>query len=300
VLARDSRSVRYLKRVRTWQPFNFVGTRFVRWIASRAGVRHEWAVQHLHAVGRVNARLPNARTLRLWSRGDDWVSNQVFWRGWRAHETETADAFFRLAERADVTLDVGAYVGYFALLAAHANPGGRVLAMEPLPNVYTRLMRNIQLNRLNNVECVMAAAGAQEGTASFYHQPHALPTSSSLSREFMDGAENLTATTVPVVTIDHLLRERGIRRIDLVKIDTESTEPDVLSGMAEALRRDRPAIVCEVLRARGAEERLNAMMKPLGYRYYLLTPDGPVARDVIDGHPEWLNYLLVGRDADIP
>jgi len=264
------------------------------------GVRHEWAVRHLHRVGSVSAKLPNGRTLRLSSRGDDWVSNQVFWRGWLAHEADTAPVFFRLAERARVTVDVGAYVGYFTVLAAHANPAGRVLAIEPLPPVYARLVRNIRLNRLGNVDCVMAAAGAAEGAASFYYQAHGLPTSSSLSRAFMAGVENLTVTNVPVVAVDSLLVQRGICLVDLIKIDTESTEPDVLAGMASTLRRDRPAIICEVLKGRGAEERLNAVMRPLSYRYYLLTPDGPVARGVIEGHPECLNYLLVGRDADRP
>ena len=300
MVAAESRAVRYLRRARTWQPFNFVGTRLVRWVGRKTGARQEWAVRHLHPVGPVTARLPNGRTLRLWSRGDDWVGNQVFWRGWRAHEAETAEVFFRIAERAVTTVDVGAYVGYFTLLAAHANPAGRVLAIEALPTVYERLVRNVRLNQLGNVQCVLAAAGAQQGNASFYHQPHALPTSSSLSREFMVGADNLTGTRVSVVTVDDLLRECGISRVDLVKIDTESTEPDVLAGMAAALRRDRPTIVCEVLKDRGAEARLNELMRPLGYRYYLLTADGPVARDVIEGHPEWLNFLLVGRDADVP
>jgi FkbM family methyltransferase len=288
-----------LKALRALPTVNSVSTWFVRRLRLR-GSAFEWSVRHLHRVGSVTARLPNDRVLRLWSRGDDWISNQVYWRGWAGHEPETTTVFFRLAERSAFTIDIGAYVGYYALLAAHANPGGRVLALEPLPAVHARLARHVSLNRLANVECFMAAAGAREGTASFYHQAHGLPTSSSLSQEFMAQAADLVATEVPVVTVDGLVRERQVERVDLVKIDTESTEPDVLEGMRETLGRDRPALVCEVLKGRGAEERLAPILEPYGYRFYLLTPDGPERRSRIEGHPTWLNYLFVTREEHFP
>jgi Methyltransferase FkbM domain len=43
------------------------------------------------------------------------------------------------------------------------------------------------------------------------------------------------------------IREQGIAKVDLVKIDTETTEPAVIRGMARTLARDRPDVVCEVL-----------------------------------------------------
>ena len=290
--------VRALRWLRGSQPFNRVATDALH-AAGRLFGTPEMAIRHLHRMGSVRSRLPNGRVLQLWSQGDDWVSNQVFWRGWAGYEPETTSVFFRLALESTATIDVGAYVGYFSLLAAHANPAARVLALEPLPTVFSRLVRNVRLNRLS-VECLMAAAGDREGSASFYHQAHDLPTSSSLSREFMADATGVVASTVRVVRIDDLVRERRIGRVDLVKIDTESTEPAVLAGMAETLSRDRPSIVCEVLRGRGAEDRLAPLLAPFGYRYFLLTPDGPQARERIEGHPRWLNYLFVARTDGYP
>jgi hypothetical protein len=81
-----------------------------------------------------------------------------------------------------------------------------------------------------------------------------------------------------------------------MKIDTETTEPQVLSGMTETLAKDHPLIVCEVLKDRGAESRLEAILSPLGYRYYHLTPSGPVLRQHVEGHPRWLNYLFTTLD----
>ncbi|MGH9200478.1 MAG: FkbM family methyltransferase, partial [Vicinamibacterales bacterium] len=221
-----------------------------------------------------------------------WVSNQIYWRGWSGYEPETAALFFRLAGRARVTIDVGAYVGYYTLLAAHANPKARVFAFEPLPAVFRRLESNVGRNRLSNVTCLPFAVGSKEELREFYHVPVELPTSSSLSFEFMKTAPSLAVSRVRVIVLDRFVTERGVEAVDLVKIDTESTEPDVLRGMGEILARHRPTIVCEVLAHRGAETSLEELLGPLGYNFYLLTPAGPALRDHVEGHPEWLNYLF--------
>src|SRR5205814_5357903 len=142
-----------LKRLRASQPFNYLATSIVHALQTATGMHSALVIKHLHRVGMVRRKLPNGRTLRLWSRADDWVSNQVYWRGWSGYEPERVPLFFRLASRAQVTLDVGAHVGFFTLLAAHANPAGRVFAFEPMPAIQERLRYNVGLNQLDNVEC---------------------------------------------------------------------------------------------------------------------------------------------------
>lgn len=267
-------------------------TSTVRGLCRAVGVTPEPVVRHLHRVGTVSCALPNGRVLKLWSRGDDWVSNQVYWKGLAGYEPETVSIFLKLASSAAVTFDVGAYVGFYTVLAAHANPSGRVYAFEPHPGAYQRLLRNVQLNRLSNVECIQAAVGEAEGTADLYCLPGGLPTSSSLSLDFMRPHGTAQGVRVKVVALDEIVRERSIARVDLLKIDTESTEPQVLQGMLGTLQRDRPSIICEVLQGRGAEERLENILGGLGYRFYRLTPTGPMLVPKVRGHEAWLNYLF--------
>jgi hypothetical protein len=108
----------------------------------------------------------------------------------------------------------------------------------------------------------------------------------------MRSADQLTSVEVPVISLDTFARDHNLTGIDLLKIDTESTEPEVLRGAVEMLRRDHPSIVCEVLSGRGSEGALDEVLRPLGYRYYLLTPEGPALRERIEGHPGWLNYFF--------
>jgi FkbM family methyltransferase len=191
-----------------------------------------------------------------------------------------------------VTIDIGAYVGFFTLLAAHANLDGFVYAFEPLRDANERLQRNVGLNNLSNVRAIASAVGDIDGTAEFFFTETQMPCSSSLSYDFMRSAEGLRSVDTPVTTLDAFARERALQGVDLVKIDTETTEPQVLSGMIEIIRRDQPLIICEVLRGRGSEETLQEVIRSIGYRAYLLSPEGPQLRDPIEGHPEWLNYLF--------
>jgi FkbM family methyltransferase len=290
----------FLKSVRGSQPFNWVATSTLKAVASAVGITPEILVKHLPKSGAVRSRLPNGRILRLWSRGDDWVANQVFWRGWAGYEPDLAPLFYQLASRANVTIDVGAHVGFYSILAALANPSGRVFAFEPLPPVFQRLQRNIELNRLSSVECIRRAAGETEGDAEIFFEPgDAIPSGSTLSTEIKRLIPRLRSQAIPVVTLDRFVAERNIERVDLVKIDVETTERQVLSGMKHTLKRDRPLVACEVWGGRGTENwggpgpLIAELMAPLGYRCYALHEEGPRP---YDGSDLVSNYLFTTTD----
>ena len=288
-----------LKRLRSSQPFNRIATTTARWLCRSVGATPEALPRHLHRVGHVVEALPNGESLHLFSHGDDWVTNLVFWKGWKAYEPGTIDLFYRLAKNASVILDVGAYVGYFTLVAGLANRTARVFAFEPMEAIHRRLIENVERNHLGNAECLNVAVGDEPGTARFFFSQTAfregLPTSSSLSESFMQGAPGLTGVDVPVVTLDEFCAGRSVTHVDLVKIDTETTEPSVLRGMRRVIGRDQPTFICEILRGRVDAEAIEAELRPHGYRFFLLEPDGPRERQKIEGHPEFLNYLFTAR-----
>jgi FkbM family methyltransferase len=281
---------RSLKALRAWRPINAPATVATRSVSRLIGREFESAIKHLPRTGPVRATLPNGEVIRLWSRGDDWVSNQVFWRGWNGYEPETTPLFFRLARDANLVLDVGAYVGFFAILAGLANRRSRVFAFEPMPASGERLRRHLELNRLDNVELVSAAVFAVAGEGELFHSGH-LPTSTSLVRGWASSHPGLRSSIVQTVAIDSFLEERGLGSVSLLKLDIETGEPDALRGMRRTLERDRPTIVCEVLSTAVAAE-LQRLLAPFGYRFHHLTDSGPLESPQIEPHPQWLNWLF--------
>lgn len=285
----------------TWTPLNHALTGLLRSTLPARARRHPALARYLPRAGVVQAQLPGGGMLRMYSRGDDDIAGPLFWRGWAGHEPETVKPFHELAESARVTLDIGAHVGYFALVASYANPAGHVYAFEPLVRVRERLERNVTLNGATNVTCVPLAVGSPSGTAQFFHVRGGIPSSSSLSQGFMQAVvarEELTSTSVEVVEVDDFVQSRGLTgRIDLIKVDTETTEAAVIRGMLRTLRSDRPDIVCEVLDASVAET-IEALLQPLGYEFFLLTVAGAVRCDRIRPDAVWRNYILRARDRE--
>lgn len=261
--------------------------------------RRDVLIAHFPRVGRVSALMPNGRRLRMESPKPESIVNSVFYDGWSGQETEVLPLWQALAEHAAVIVDIGAHIGHFTLVAGLSNSRARIFSFEPLPRIASLLRKNVRLNRLTSVEVREHALGRQSGTAPFYVVRNGLPSSSSLSKGFMESADHdVVATFVHLSTLDaeNLPRTGPV----LMKIDTETTEPDVVAGGADYLRAAQPLIVIEVLDNADGPKRLMKELALVGFAFdpFLLTPNGPIARDAIIADPSWRNYLLVPKERD--
>jgi FkbM family methyltransferase len=285
----------FLKRLRQTPVINAPLTGVLRWGLGRFGLELPHRFQSLYRAGEFKLELPLGGTVRVSAGGDDSVTSALFWWGWRSHEPETLALFQALAREAVTVVDVGAHVGLFALVAAASvRSGGVVYAFEPMPRCFDRLQLNVALNGFNNTRLSSAAAGAAATTSKFYFvEGVATPMFGGLAEMFASDA-SMAATSVEVLTLDAAI---GAQRVDLVKLDTETTEADVLRGAATILARDRPTIITEVWdEPRG--DALTAILKPLGYRFFALERSGPRATEVVRGGRASMNCLATVRSEE--
>jgi FkbM family methyltransferase len=206
-------------------------------------------------------------------------------------EAETQACFLALLDHLGPTglvYDVGANIGPFSHLA-QAVMGWDVIAFEPTPDLAATVRRVAQANSLTtHVE--ERAIGRTAGAATFYLSDTS-DLSSSLNPDFRASTYQLT---VPVETLDEYVARSG-RVPHVVKIDTESTDADVLGGAQRLIEEHRPWFIVEVL----DEERgipIQAEIDHFGYHLYPLResrlpmkPD-PKLTDTDEGH-QW-NWLL--------
>ena len=136
----------------------------------------------------------------------------------------------------DVFLDVGANCGAYALFAARAvGPAGRVIAIEPMPEMLRRLRYNVAVNGFGNIEVVPTAVGPEAGTATLFVDEARRGLS---SMEALDGA---TPLQVPIATLLSVVERAGVDRVDALKIDIEGYEDRaLLPFIATAPRALRP------------------------------------------------------------
>jgi len=160
----------------------------------------------------------------------------------------------------DVVYDIGAHVGYTALLfSALVGSRGHVFCFEPSPKNYARLCANLDANRKSNVTAINAAVSDRESMALL--EEHG--TTSTL----ISGSEKHSAPIANVQTLrlDDFIYRDGNRPMTFVKLDVEGHGGAVLEGMKCALESQHPTIVCE-FHNRDEEERATRVLAACRYR----------------------------------
>jgi FkbM family methyltransferase len=180
------------------------------------------------------------------------------------HEIQVQQALVRSVRAGDVVWDVGANIGYLALVAARiVGPAGRVVAIEPDAQCAAAIRRNARLNDLAGVEVVEAAAASDTGTADLVVVRDRLWTRLASVGDHHDSEQRVAVATVALDDLD-------APPPALVKIDVEGAELEVLAGMTRLLREQRPIVVCEM---HGLNAEFCASMRDAGYAVSNL--DGP-------------------------
>lgn len=238
--------------------------------------------------------LRDGSSFRYTATPGDGIGRILYWRGLPRFEAETMSVFARLARGARRTLDIGANTGTFTLVACAVNPAVRVVAFEPVPRTHRRLLDHVALNGwVSRCEVRGEAVSDRTGVTRFHVPDEELPTSASLHHQGFRGHPG-TLIEVPVTTIDEACP--GWTDVDLVKIDVEGFEDKVLEGMRGLLAASSPTLIVEC-NPDGPYRGVEAILRPLGYRFFHLRSRGPVAveRIVPDARERHRNYLCTVR-----
>jgi FkbM family methyltransferase len=189
--------------------------------------------------------------------------------------------------------DVGANIGLFTLFASRLAPQSVIYSFEPIPPVFEILRRNAEIHGLNTklFECGLSNVSQQ---ASFTYYPNVslisgrfadVAADSETVKQFVMGqqdngnglpsaeqldeliAERLTSErfTCQLRTLSEVIRDEGVRKIDLLKIDVEKGELEVLSGIDDADWPKIQQIVMEVHDLDGRVRQVTELLSRHGF-----------------------------------
>ena len=165
-----------------------------------------------------------------------FIDSQLYYLG--VFETETVETIEKLVCLGDAVFDIGANIGYMALvLASCVGENGKVVAIEPSTWAFDRLGKNIELNNMNQVICEHLGVGA----VTEKNVKLTVPCGYRL-----DGKNTAVEETVDIFSLDDLVQTRGVKRIDFIKIDTDGMEGAIINGALSALERFQPKIIFEL------------------------------------------------------
>lgn len=199
---------------------------------------------------------------------DSYVTAIVYWFGGDAYEGAETRWWRQACADAKHVLELGANVGYYTAQGAVANPSCRYVAVEPHPTNAAAVRRNLELNGIDNVELVEAAAVGVTGLGplelSIPDQDRYGAPAGAFVRSGGDGVDDIEARRT--VTVDTVGIGELIDGVDLIKLDIEGHEVDVLEPVLDYLRDRKPTLFLEVRLA--ATSRLRDLVVDLASAGY--------------------------------
>jgi len=134
-------------------------------------------------------------------------------------------------------VDLGANEGYFTVIGARlCGEAGGVLAIEPQQRLLPVIEENLRLNQSPSVTLLNVAVGAETGMAVMH-----LTASTNTGGSGFDRRSRFALPTqeVTMQTLEHVLDEQGIQRVDLMKVDIEGFEYEALLGSPQVFEQHR-------------------------------------------------------------
>ena len=142
-------------------------------------------------------------------------------------------------------LDIGANRGIYSYwLSKQVGPTGRVIAVEPQPELGGYLQRLTTAFALDNVTIENVALSDRAGTC-FLQRPHVGAGGASITESSESQYDGMTTVEIRTQTLDELVESLDLPRISFIKCDVEGHELNVFRGGQKTLQRDKPQLLFE-------------------------------------------------------
>lgn len=149
------------------------------------------------------------------------------------HEPTETDLFYKIIKPGDTVLDIGANIGYYTLIAAKlVGKKGKVYALEPDPENFSVLLKNIEVNGYKNIRLLrMAVSNNTSKIKLFLNESN--QAAHSVYRQEESKRKPIIVKTI---SLDDLLKFDTSKRY-IIKMDVEGSEMKALQGMRNLLTR---------------------------------------------------------------
>lgn len=161
------------------------------------------------------------------------------------YEPETCRMLTEALRPGAIAVDVGANIGYMTrVMAAAVGPSGRVFGFEPNPKLFPLTVRN---NARSPQVWLFPLGLSDRASVSELYVPMDSMATGSLHASYakLSASSRDPRTQALRVQLAHgtrFLRDLGVDRIDLLKVDVEGHEVQVLEGLSELIAAS-PSIV---------------------------------------------------------
>jgi len=157
------------------------------------------------------------------SQADKSIIKEIF----ELREYKEVEAIIKSAH--EPIIDAGAQAGFFVLYCRALNPEVKIFALEPDEDNLELLNQHLEINNLKNVEVIPAALAGKSGLRDFH-----ISTDSHNHSLFKVLVPKINKNfKIKAFSLDNLLKEKGIEKVALLKLDIEGAEYEVLENFTD-------------------------------------------------------------------
>lgn len=225
---------------------------------------------------------------------------------------DTKQVLTHLVKKDDpVIVDVGANVGQTLSRIKRIFPAAQMHCIEPVPEHYDELKEISKF--YDDAYVYNLALGDKDEQREFnvnQHQPMlssfyelnenskdsiAINAPEASHSNFLDNEK----ITVHSKTLDTWAQENNITHIDLLKMDTQGSEPEILEGGIEILKNTN-VIVTELMfydlyKKRNSFYDIEKTLIPLGFELFDI---GYISKNPLTGRTDWVDVIYVKANVD--
>lgn len=157
------------------------------------------------------------------------------------YEVNVMSVLERNINNDDVCMDIGANIGVISLALGYLCNNGKVYSFEPSVNNFEYLNKNVDINKLNNIEVINKGLYDKDCELDFSYIEEVAGCSFASEVGVREGMME----KISCINFDKWCIENSIDKIDFIKMDVEGAEIRAFQGMINSIKRLKPKMIIE-------------------------------------------------------
>jgi FkbM family methyltransferase len=176
-----------------------------------------------------------------------------------------------------VFIDIGANIGLYTIFASNiVDNNGIVIAIEPSERDMERLRANVELNKGQVIRLRQTAISNSSGERELLIAEEEHSGQNTLGAFAYADVQNQGKRRVKTETLDEVVKNEALTRVDVIKMDVEGHEFFALQGAKETLRNFHPTLLVEIsetalMNQRCTSSQIFTFLDDMGYRMYIFS-----------------------------
>ena len=139
-------------------------------------------------------------------------------------------------------MDIGANIGYYSVIISKLiGNSGHIYAFEPTKYFGDILKKNLEENKIRNVEILPFGLSNKKQKLEIDIGPSSATIHSPEGYDRVILKEN-----IKLCTLEEFVKDKGLAKIDFIKIDVDGHEPFFFEGAWTILDTYSPVVLCEI------------------------------------------------------